>query len=530
MINSQVSNVGNVAQKVSLYKATGSVSKMAYPFVLSRLAVAVNILANGFVTPYIGPAAVAAGPVMISAAYAIIGPARSFLLSTGILISKLQGEIDELKKTEGNEALIQGKKEAIGKQLRQSSVFGLMWAAVTAGVMVSVAPVLSATGMNEEVVQNVRGFLNHLAIGLLPIYWSTSDQQFALGTHRKYLPMFFGTLFPILSMAIGYPLALAANMGTSGLGLGISLASWISFIALRLYYLKSELKDYQIYKPQFSGLLSSISDLCSLGVPKAFQSLSEWGNLFILSQLLVNLSKDAAMAANASFQIIAAFTVISSGLGQAVSVKVSGQLGMMKAANEARTTDNVTTYNKNSKRLGNAGILIGTLGSAAVALILFAFSKAIQSVFLTKNTDDYDHVMNLGVTMLITNGFGLIGDTLSNVSASALAGSKDVIFSPAMRMLFMSAIGLPVGWYLVNKEVEHPNILFIVRNVGIILSALAIGIRWALKDHLNTLVGDSEKTKINSGFSYGRFYDRTGAEGDETDQSCLDEDIQIAQV
>ena len=495
---------------------------MALPFVLSRLAVAINILGNGFVTPHIDASAVAAGPLMISAAYAIIGPARSFLLSTGILISKLQGEIDELTKNGGDAQLINEKKQQIGNQLCQGILVGLIWAGVTAGMMLSVAPIMAALDVNEDVISNVRGFLNNVAVGLPAIYMSTCDQQFALATHRKNLPLFFGSLFPVLSMAIGYPTALVAGMGTKGLGLGMSAAAWISFIMLRLYFLKDEFKDYQLYKPQIRSLLNKVSDLCALGVPKAFQSLSEWGNLFVLSQLLVHSSKESSMAANASFQIISAFTVINSGLGQAISVKVAGQLGVMKAANDlGASSDDLAVYNKNSKALGNSGIVIGTMISAILAMFLYIFSKPIESAFLTDGTDDHQKVLKLGAVMLVTNGIGLIGDTLSNVTASGLAGSKDVIFAPVVRFLLMSAMALPVGWMLTNKESDSPNMYFIARNVGIMLSAFMMLIRWTLKDHCNTVLPAAEPAKKTLSSLFSRLCGSGRGEEDKKMQQPL---------
>ena len=75
-------------QQLSLAQATKSISHIAVPFALARLAVAVNVLCNGFITSKIGPNAVAAGPEMISTVYAVAGPVRSILLTTGILIGK----------------------------------------------------------------------------------------------------------------------------------------------------------------------------------------------------------------------------------------------------------------------------------------------------------------------------------------------------------------------------------------------------------------------------------------------------------
>ena len=481
--------IGRTA-RLTFKEAAGSISRISYPFALSRLGVSGNILGNGFITPHIGADAVAAGPVMISAAYAIIGPPRSVLLTTGILIGKVHGQIKALEASGDNTEQIIELKESIGVLLRQSFLLGTLLGVGATTVMLGLTPILKITSIDQGVLRNISDFLNTTAIGLLPMFWSTSDQQFAMATDRKYLPMYFGSLFPVLSMILGYPLALGAGglpeLGTAGLGYGMSAASWISFLGLRMYFLKSEFAEYNIYKNEISGLLGNMSELCRLGFPMGFQALTEWGNLFAMSQLLVATGKDPAMASNASFQIISAFAILSSAIGQGISVKIAQQLGMLKAANDAGNIDELVTCSDNVKSLGNAGAGIATIMSAAVALVLVGFSEKIQAAFIANDCANYDDVMLLGKTMLMTNAVSLILDTMRNMPSSALAGSKDVLFAPTVSMLSMSVVALVVGWYLSVQKNLSPDYLFVTRNVGILVAACVIGTRWAMKNHMPT--------------------------------------------
>lgn len=475
-----------LAEEMAFLDAVKAIGSFCWPFALSRLAVAINILANGAVTPEIGENAVAAGPIMISSVYAILGPVRSFLLSTGILIGKKHGEIKELRKCVDDKTVqIKKLEEEIGTLSRQSVLFGTFLGLVATGLMVAVSPILKTTDMNPSVVKAVQGFLDGTATGLLPIFWSTSDQQFCLATDRKYLPMFFGTLFPILTMAIGYPLALRSNElgGTAGLGYGMSIASWVSFISLRLYFLKEEFSPYQLYKMEIAGLFDRISEFSKLGFPMAFQALSEWGNLFGLSLMLAHHSNAGSIASNGSFQLITAFTLVAMGIGQGITVKVSQELGKLKAAQNQHYNSEAVVYSNNAKTLGYAGILFGTMTAVLCAAIFVAVFKPVQNLFVKTDNTNEDAIIDLARMMWITNAISLIIDTLSNMTSSALAGSKDVMFSPAIRLLMMSAIGIPTAFITTEFAHQNANYFFIIRTLGILAGAGFIGNRLYSKNY-----------------------------------------------
>ncbi len=475
------------AHSLSYLQATGNIIRFSLPFTISRVAVAANVLANGSVTPTIGADAAAAGPLMISVVYAVLGPGRSILLSTGILIGKKYGEVQALLKA-GNNAEASRIQVEIGTQLRQSFLFGTGLGLVSMGIMIGMGPILQTTGLNENIVHEVEGFLNSTAVGMLPIYWSTSDQQFGMATGHKYIPMVFGTLFPILSMAIGYPLALGLlglpKLGTVGLGAGMAAAAWLSFISLRCYFLKSEFAPYQIYKMSLQGITNQFSELLKLGMPLGFQALTEWGNLFALSNLVGNKGFKVSMAANGSFQIITAATLITAALGQGISVKISEQLGKMKIADQLEQYKDVMVINNNIKRLGNAGIITGTIATAALTAVLCSLPKQIQSMFISHDDKSYEEILLMSQAILMINAIGLIADTIRNMSASALGGSKDVMFAPIISLVTMSVLALSIGGIVSNYLDYDANWLFITRDIGILAAAVGISAKWLMKSHV----------------------------------------------
>jgi Na+-driven multidrug efflux pump len=219
-------------------------------------------------------------------------------------------------------------------------------------------------------------------------------------------------------------------------------------------------------------------------LPLGFQALTEWGNMFLLSTLIARKGGNASMAANGSFQIITAATLITAALGQGISIKISEQLGKMKIAEQLKHFNEIEVINRNLKRLGNAGIATGALATTGLMAFLVSMPKQIQSIFVSQDDPDYQEIMIMAQSMLIINAVGLIFDTVRNMSASALGGSKDVIFAPIISMLTMSMMALSFGALLTEHWNLDANWLFITRDVGILAAAFAVSIKWLMKNHM----------------------------------------------
>lgn len=126
---------------LSYMDAISTIARFSAPFILSRVAVAVNVIANGLVIPHLGSNAVSAGPIMISGVYAIIAPARSLLLSTGILIGKLNGQANEYIKM-GDLEQAKNLHEEIGQLLRESIALGVLLLIPTSAIMLFMKQIL----------------------------------------------------------------------------------------------------------------------------------------------------------------------------------------------------------------------------------------------------------------------------------------------------------------------------------------------------------------------------------------------------
>ena len=494
--------VDDTVPELSFPQAMKQVALFAVPFSTLRILFAANIIGNGIAFAKLGAHAAASGSLSTSIYFAVTGPARGALLSTGIMVAKHFGQASEFESNRDADA-VEGEYEQISKISKQGLLFGTLLAIPSIGLMYGAGYGLNLIGIPSDVVANTQAFFNATAFGIFPMYWFTTDQQVALGINYKNIPLIFGGLYAGLSMLIGYPLAFGAfglpALGTTGLGVGMTAGAWISFIGLRVYFLRNEFENYHLFALKLKGFLDEFSHMVKFGLSMGFQALTEWGNLAILSTLLGLAGPKTPIAALASIQCILAYTFATSGLGQTVSVQISnlvGRLNALQQLNQLNQVELMHIVNRNIKKLGYAGITIGLIAASLACGLTIGIPKQIVGAFVTNTVDE--ETMALAQAMLLVSGIGLMIDTVRNMSASALGGSKDVLFAPILSVITMSVLGLSVGGGLSLFLDWGANWLFITRDVGILLAAIAIALRWFNKDHMPADV--SEQTISTSCF------------------------------
>lgn len=489
----------NKVTRLSFAQAIKQVGTFSMPFVLSRMVMSVNIIGNGVIFAKLGSTEAAAGALITTCNYAIINTMRSAIISTGIPIGDLNGEKTSAEKA-GAVNVAQLKCVAIGNMVRKSWVLGAMLAVPTCGALLSTGTFLKALHISDPVADTVQEYLTTMTYVTLPIFWSTSDQQFALGIKRKNIPLVTGALYAGLSMLFGYPLALGVyslpKMGVKGLGIGMAVSGWMSLIGLRIYFkLNKDFKPYGLFELNFQGVFDKFLDLLKLSLPFAFQTFTEWGNLAALSIMVGVLGKNESIAAQVSIQPISAFNLALLGLAQPVSVLISNTIGEMRDKIRQQDHESVQIYQANIKKFGNAGIAIGVSASVITCGFLVGFPKQITSFFNSEASAQ--DIEDLAQTWLFINAVGLIVDAFRNMASGALAGFKDVLFAPILSFITMSIIGLSGGGCLTFLLDGDADWLFSTRDIGILLATIGIAMRWMSKEYVEEKI-QSQLADINS--------------------------------
>lgn len=445
-------------------QAFQAMAKLGGPYTLGQLVNAGYVITNGIVIAKLGATAVAAGPLIGTLTYSVLGSFRGGVLATAVLVGEHNGAQEYPQ---------------IGRLLQHSWVLGTALCVPAAVILFNAGNIFIAMGTPHPVAEVTQNYFTALLYGILPFFWLTSDQQFALGIKQPTVAMVSGAAFRLLSMAIGFPLALYTPLRLQGLGYGISIAAWATHIGTRLYFLsRTDYAKFGIFLYQCKGLLQNIKRLLKLGLPMGLQTLSEWGNLLAISIMMGRFGETVLAAEQGALQPIIMINLLLFAFVQATSVAVSNALGQARKFDAQGLYVLAGTAQKNARCLGNAGMMISCLAATLSAVPLIIWRGPIASLSLDRQAVNYQESLSMAQPMLISNALGLPADSVRVSSAGALRGYKDAVFAPSWSFLTMSVIGLVVGALLTLVYGWDANWLLITRAVGILLAAIGIVYRW----------------------------------------------------
>ncbi len=457
---------------ITYLAAINQLFKPSVTLSLSSLNTVLQGIVNGIAVRHLSYNEMAAIPLAMASVAQINGLVQGTLYPTCVFVGELKGAQEKAK---------------IGEIIAQGWWIGGALSLPTGLLLRNVSAFLNAFGISEEVSQAAQEYCHAISYGLMPLFLGTSDLLFAQGNKQPQIILAVNIVNAVLSMTLSYALALGAfgfpRLGIAGLGYGITLSAWLSFIGLRLYYKSSrqydELKLFDLHLPN----LKDISTLFKVGLPIGLNNVFASVNAVILSLLAGKLGKEVSVAQEVSSIPLSTFNILLMGLVPAINVEVSNAMGELKAALECHEEALIKSLQQNVKHLGNAGLIIGLALACCACLLFTGFSKQISEILLDTSQDIPKETLQLTQSLLFINSVGLIIDTLNSISTSNLLSMQDTLFA-----LLLNAggglLGLSTGAYLsqVNKKAEW---LFISQVLGSLIAALAITHRWLKKSNFN---------------------------------------------
>jgi len=459
-------DVETVILSLSYPRAFGQICRVAIPYSIPQAFNAANVIVTAIVLAELGKDAVAAGPIISTLTYTVLGSPRYFLSGVAIETGQLNGA---------------GDHQAIGRLVQDGYLlsFGLISAAAV--IFASAENILIMGGFNHSIARTAQQYFTWSLPAIPPFFLLTLDQQFALGIRNPYVAMVSNITARTINTALGYYLALYTDLGVAGLGVANTAAMWTAFLGQRLYFALncSMTKRYHLFKPTWANPLPNIIRLIRLGVPLMAQGLSEWGNLMALSLIIGSNNHDLhAEAEQGGLQpyIIATLPILT--IAQATGARVANAVGEAKRCIKNLDFNNASIAHNNAIKLGNAGIALSMTLATVETGLMISLSKELADVFLDHDEPDHEEILILSQTILIINAVGLWLDSLRNAAGGALRGYKDVSFMPIISFLTISVIGLSAGSVFSEGLEWGIESLFITRDYGILLAAIALATRW----------------------------------------------------
>lgn len=404
-------------------KEAGKTIKLALPIIIGELAqMALHIIDTAMVGA-INYKQLAAAALVINAMNI------PFVLGIGMTISVSQMV-----------SMAHGKRDS---QLVSHYLFnGFILCAVTA-IVISLALVFGRDMLlyfkqDPEVVVYALPFMKLMGLSVIPMLLFMTLKQFTDGLEYTRTAMILSVSSMPINIFLNW-LLIYGNWGFPrlellGAGYATLITRTLIFIVLTIVILRHRtFRRYIIISPkQWRLKLSTQRELLNIGVPSSLQVGMEAG-AFAVSGILVGTISAVAQAAHQIALSCAAFTfMVSMGLAQAGSIRVSNAFGR-------RNWPEIKLIGKS------------TLVTALIYGVICALSFALLRNQLPGFFNNDANVLELASLLLLFAAIFQISDSTQAIGAGLLRGIKDVKIPTALIAVAYWIVGLPVGYLLAFK-------------------------------------------------------------------------------
>ncbi len=294
--------------------------------------------------------------------------------------------------------------------------------------------ILFHLGQDEEVVHHALPFMKLMGISIIPMLMFMTLKQFCDGLEYTRTAMLLSLLSLPVNIFLNW-LLIYGNWGfprleLTGAGWATLITRTLTFIILLLVVLKHATfrKYIKVSRSQWKLNMKTQRTLLKIGVPSGLQVGMEAG-AFAVTGILVGTMGAVSQASHQIALSCAAFTfMVSMGLSQAGSIRVSNAFGRM----------NWLKINA----IGKSTIYTAVAYGIFCALFFAIFSNVLPG-FFTKEPE----VMKLSALLLLFAAVFQISDSTQAIGAGLLRGIKDVKKPTWLIGIAYWVIGIPVGYF-----------------------------------------------------------------------------------
>jgi len=294
---------------------------------------------------------------------------------------------------------------------------------------------LFSLGQDPEVATLALPYMEIMGYSMIPMLLFMTLKQFTDGLEFTRTAM-------LLSLA-GMPVNILLNWlliyGNSGFPrLELAGAGWATLITRTLMFgsLLLIILKHPTFRPyialrrkQWVFRLKTVQELLHIGIPSALQIGMEAG-AFAVSGLLIGTISAVSQAAHQIALSCAAFTfMVSMGLAQAGSIRVSNAFGRNHWPGIAA--------------IGKSTLLTALLYGVCCGLLFILFRYQLPYIF-----NDNQDVVVMSATLLLLAAIFQISDSTQAIGAGLLRGIKDVKTPTLLIAVAYWVIGLPTGYFL----------------------------------------------------------------------------------
>ena len=316
---------------------------------------------------------------------------------------------------------------------------GFILCAVTA-ILISLTLVFGKNillhlGQDPEVVNLALPFMQLMGLSIIPMLLFMTLKQFTDGLEFTRTAMLISLLGMPVNIFLNW-LLIYGNWGFPrleliGAGWSTLITRSLMFVVLGLIILKHATfrKYIAVSRTQWKLRRKTLKELLYIGVPSSLQIGMEAG-AFAVSGIIIGTIGAVAQAAHQIALSCASFTfMVSMGLAQAGSIRVSNAFGR-------------NDWPKISV-IGKSTLIVALLYGCFCAICFAVFRNQLPKIF----NDNID-VLQMAGMLIIFAALFQISDSTQAIGAGLLRGIKDVKYPTVMIAVAYWVVGLPAGYIL----------------------------------------------------------------------------------
>lgn len=294
---------------------------------------------------------------------------------------------------------------------------------------------LSHLGQDTEVVTFALPFMKMMGLSIIPMLLFMTLKQFADGLEYTRTAMILSLASMPINILLNWLLIYGnwsfPRLELVGAGWATFITRTVIFLALLLIILKHRtFRPYvDVWQSQWVLRKKTLRELLGIGVPSSLQIGMEAG-AFAVSGIIIGTISAVAQAAHQIALSCAAFTfMVSMGLAQAGSIRVSNAFG-------------TKNWPKISV-IGKSTLITAFIYGLICAILFVVFRHHLPEAF-TKN----GNVQAMAAMLLLFAAIFQISDSTQAIGAGLLRGIKDVNKPTLLIGIAYWIIGIPVGYFL----------------------------------------------------------------------------------
>jgi MATE family multidrug resistance protein len=295
--------------------------------------------------------------------------------------------------------------------------------------------IILSLNQDPEVAILAIPFLKVMSLSLVPMLLFMALKQFTDGLQFTRTAMILSVLSLPMNILLNYVLIYGKlgfpRMEMMGAAYATLITRSVIFIVLAWVVLthKTFAPYIKLRKEQWYFSKKAVQELLRIGLPSGMQIGMEAG-AFAISGIIIGTLGAVPQAAHQITLSCAAFTfMVSMGLAQAGSIRVSNAYG-------AGEMDKI-------KVIGKSTLLTALAYGVFCALFFVAFRSQLPPIF-----NQNPEVVALASSLFILAAFFQISDASQAVGAGLLRGIKDVKVPTMLIFVAYWILGIPAGYYM----------------------------------------------------------------------------------